>query len=388
MNTRAVHNLHRAVSPLELFFDLVFVLAVSQLTHHLVAHLTWHGAAETLVALIAVCGVWAFTTFEITMLDIERPVTRSITIAVMGLGLFMNAGIASAFGDSPWLFVVPMLLALIGPGIFAAAAAPTPELRRHFVHVLIWFAASAPLWLVGAVLDSEPRLWIWAAAACIDLIGTWTAHPVPSGAVRTRRLPFDAEHILERMRLFLIILLGETVLTLGRVISAHHSDMLTLVLAFGCFVALVCLWAIYFQRAEKLVESHISATEDPIAAAHLGINAIYLVVAGLVIFAAGSELLLAHVHDRESGTAGILVLAGPAIYLVAQASYFHRTTGTGWIPRLVGAGLLGLSAVIAYWLPAYLVVVVLVAILLVLAVRFSSSAAPAGSRPGPTSESA
>ena len=67
---------HRDVSPLELFFDLVFVLAVGQLTHHLIEHLTWRGAAETLVALIAVCGVWAFTTFEVTLLDIERRGTR------------------------------------------------------------------------------------------------------------------------------------------------------------------------------------------------------------------------------------------------------------------------------------------------------------------------
>lgn len=330
MHIRQVPGLHRAVSPLELFFDLVFVLAVGQLTHHLITHLSWHGAAETLVALIGVCGVWAFTTFEVTMLDIERTGTQLVTITVMGLGLFMNAGIANAFGDSPWLFVVPMLLALVGPGIYAAATAPSPELRRHFVHVLIWFAVSSPLWLAGAALEGDLRLWCWAAAACIDLVGTWTAHPVPSGAIHTRRLPFDADHILERMRLFLIILLGETVLTLGRVISAHHSDLLTLVLALGCFVALVCLWVIYFRRAEKLVEDHLSSTEDPIGAAHLGINAIYAVVAGLVVFAAGSELVLAHAHDPESGTAGVLILAGPAIYLIAQAVYFHRTTGSGW----------------------------------------------------------
>lgn len=115
---------HRAVSPLELFFGLVFVLAIGQLTHHLVEHLTWRGAVETLVMLVAVCGVWAFTTFE-------------VTISVMSLGLFMNAGIAHAFGNSSWLFVLPMLLALAGSGAYAAATAPTPHLRQHFGRVLI-----------------------------------------------------------------------------------------------------------------------------------------------------------------------------------------------------------------------------------------------------------
>ena len=278
MMVREARSAHREVSPLELFFDLVFVLAIGQLTHHLVDHLTWCGAAETLVALVAVCGVWVFTTFEVTLLDIERTGTRVVTITVMGLGLFMNAGIGHAFDDSPWLFVVPMLLALNGPAIYAAATAPTPLLRRHFLHVLIWFAVSAPFWVAGAALDTQWRMWCWAVAALIDLVGTWTAHPVPGGATRTRQLPFDAEHTLERMRLFLIILLGETVLTLGRVIAAHHSDALTLVLAAGCFVALVCLWAVYFGRAEQLVESHIAATENPIRSVHIGINVIYGVV--------------------------------------------------------------------------------------------------------------
>lgn len=371
MMVREVRSTHREVSPLELFFDLVFVLAIGQLTHHLVDHLTWGGAAETLVALVAVCGVWAFTTFEVTLLDIERTGTRVVTITVMGLGLFMNAGIGHAYDDSPWLFVVPMLLALNGPAICAAATAPTPLRRRHFLHVLIWFAVSAPFWVAGAALDTQWRMWCSAVAALIDLVGTWTAHPVPGGAIRTQQLPFDAEHMLERMRLFLIILLGETVLTLGRVIAAHHSDALTLVLAAGCFVALVCLWAVYFGRAEQLAESHIAATENPIRSVHIGINVIYGVVTGLVMFAAGSETVLAHTGAARPGVGGVLMLAGPAIYLLAHAFYFRITTGTGWIPRAVGAAVLGLAAIAAFWLPAYAVVVALVLILLVLAVHLN-----------------
>jgi low temperature requirement protein LtrA len=107
--------------------------------------LTWRGAAETLIMLVAVCGVWAFTTFEVTLLDIERSATRAVTIAVMGLGLFMNARISHAFDDRPWLFVVPLLIALVGPGVYAAATAPAAHLRGHFVRVLVWVGISAPL---------------------------------------------------------------------------------------------------------------------------------------------------------------------------------------------------------------------------------------------------
>lgn len=219
----------------------MFVLAIGQLTHHLIERLTWRGGVETFVMLVAVCGVWAFTTFEASLLDIERQGTKAITIVVMGLGLFMNAGIDHAFEAGPWLFGLPMLLALIAPGIYAAVSAPTSHLRQHFRRVLIWVAVSAPPWLAGAAVDPKLRIWFWAAAALIDLVGTWIAHRTPGGTTRTERLPFDAEHMLERMRLFLIILLGETVLSLGRVVSEHHSDLLTLLLALGGFVALVCL---------------------------------------------------------------------------------------------------------------------------------------------------
>ncbi|MGA4792376.1 low temperature requirement protein A [Nocardia sp. AB354] len=370
--TRATPATRRAVSPLELFFDLVFVLAIGQLTHHLTAHLSWRSAAETLVVLIAVCGVWAFTSFEVTLLDIERRATRAVTIAVMGLALFMNAGIAHGFDDGPWLFVAPMLAALGGPAGYAAISAPTPELRSHFRHVLIWFAVSAPFWIAGAAIGSDIRLYLWAVGALIDLLGTWTAHPVRGRSVRTAHLPFDAEHMLERMRLFLIILLGETVLTLGRIISDHRGDPVTLLLALGCAAALVCLWAVYFGRSEQLVVTHAVEIENPIRAVHVGINAIYGVVAGLVLFAAGSELLLAHPATRAAGVPGVFVLAGPALYLLAQAIYFRWEMGTGWRIRLVGAAALGLGAAVAYWLPTYLVIIVLVAILLTLAVRISS----------------
>ncbi|WP_231642061.1 low temperature requirement protein A [Nocardia sp. NRRL S-836] len=258
----------------------------------------------------------------------------------MGLALFMNAGTANAFNDAPRLFTVPMMLALAVPATYAAVAATTPHLRRHFRHVLLWMAASAPFWIIGAIAGPEIRIWWWAGAAGIDLIGTWTAPPVPGNTRRgTQRLEFDAAHMLERMRLFLIILLGETVLTLGRVIADHPSEPATLLTALGVFLALICLWAVYFGRAEQLVVRRVSASEDPIRSVHVGMNVIYGVVAGLVMLAAGSETLIAHAQDR-AGVSGVLLLAGPAIYLLSQAIYFHLDSDGSSLPRYTGAAVL------------------------------------------------
>jgi hypothetical protein len=137
-----------------------------------------------------------------------------------------------------------------------------------------------------------------AAAVLIDLLGTFTAHPTPGRTTRTARLPFDAEDMLERMRLFLVILLGETILTLGRAISGHYSDALTLLMALGGFIALV-------------------------RSVHTGINVIYGVLIGLVMLAAGIEIGLAHAHDHRAGVSGVLVLTGPRGYLLSQATYFR-----------------------------------------------------------------
>jgi low temperature requirement protein LtrA len=240
---------------------------------------------------------------------------------------------------------------------------PGARVARHFLPLLVWCAVSTPLWIGGAASSHETRLWLWAAAAAVDGIGAWTAHPVPGHATRTGSHPFDAKHLVERMRLFLIILLGETVLTLGRVISDHHDDALTLVMALGCFVALVCLWSAYFGRAEREVVRHTAVVEDPIRSVHVGLNCIYGVVGGLVVFAAGTELVLTHAHEPRAGTAGVLVLLGPAVYLVAQAVYFRVETGTGWIPRAAAATVLGVAAAPAYVAPAYAVVAAAVVIL-------------------------
>src|SRR4051794_34907061 len=99
-----------AVTPLELFFDLVFVFAVSQLSHHLLAHLTWRGAAETLVMLRAVYAVWYSTSWAATMIPAVQSRTKWMILTVMLLGLFMNASVTGAFAASGWAFVVPLLL--------------------------------------------------------------------------------------------------------------------------------------------------------------------------------------------------------------------------------------------------------------------------------------
>jgi low temperature requirement protein LtrA len=132
-------------------------------------------------------------------------------LAVMLAGLFMNAAIQDAFETGGWAFMIPLLAVQAGRSAFMAVAAPTRMLREHYTRLLCWILATAPLWIAGAISDSEFRLLWWAGAAAIDLAGTWLAHPLPGRMLRSEYVDFDANHMLERCRLFLLIALGESV---------------------------------------------------------------------------------------------------------------------------------------------------------------------------------
>jgi hypothetical protein len=207
-------------------------------------------------------------------------------------------------------FVVPYLACLFAPAVITAVGVQIPQLQQHFWRTAVWILAATPLWIVGAVSDAEPRLACWAVAAAIDLTGTWLAHPLPGNVLRSRDIPFDGVHMIERLRLFLIIALGEAVLTTGTAIAAAPVRALTVVAGVAGLAVVVALWAVYFGGSESLVSSHIASTTDPVRAAHLGINGQYAILAGLVAIAVGNELVIAHLGEDGSITLSLLLFGG------------------------------------------------------------------------------
>lgn len=326
-------DLARAVGPLELFFDLVFVFAVSQLSDHLLTQLTWRGAGETAVLLVAVFSVWAYTSFEATSRDVERKDTQRTLLAVMFTGLFMNAAVNSAFSSSPWPFAVPYLISQIGPAAAAAVTVGPAELRRHYRRALVWLAAAAPLWIAGAALEPGPRLACWAAAAAIDLAGTWLAHPLPGRTLRSRQVPFDGEHMIERLRLFLIIALGEAVLRTGTAIADAPARPLTIAAGAAGLAVVVTFWAMYFSGSDSLVARHLGRTPDPVRAARLALNGTYPTLAALIALAVGNELVIARPGSDGSPALSLLLFGGALLYVASQAWYLQLTTGTASRPR-------------------------------------------------------
>ena len=315
MTVHPIHDIPEQkyeVTPLELLFDLVFAFALSQLSQHLLTHLSWRGAAETLVMLLAIFAVWFTTSWSATMIRSDQSRTRWLILAAMLLGLFMNASVTIAFTTSGWAFVIPLLLIQLGRTIWTVVNSTNAVLRDHYYRTLIWVIATTPLWIAGAAVNAEARLLWWAMAAVIDQIGRGLAHPIPGRRLRSENVEFDASHMLERCRLFLLIALGETVLTTGMAISASSITVMTLATGTFAFVGTVALWALSFGRSHRLILRHVEKTSDPIRASRHAVNALMVMVAGLIALAVANKEVIAHPDGHTSFGLSLLLGGGRA----------------------------------------------------------------------------
>jgi low temperature requirement protein LtrA len=332
----------RAVTPLELFFDLVYVFTVSQLAHNLFGHVDARGMIETLVLTLAVMYAWFMTVWTSNWLDGDRRPVQLLLLGLMFASLLMSTSVAEAFGDRAGLFVIGYLSIQIGRTVFAVWAFRDHRLHMHFVNALAWEVGTAPLWVAGIAADGDARLALWAAAILITYGGVIAGHPLPG-----RKSPFSsdsqiyAEHLLERFRLFFLIALGETVLTIGNAFADQplQADRL-LVLAIA-FAGTVALWWCYFHRAEDIGLKAAEGAADASRIVGLGNYTLILMVIGIVAIAVGDELAIVDPHDPNTLNTAVLIFGGPAIFLLSQLGYMRRATG-----RVPGSRLLACLALV------------------------------------------
>lgn len=196
------------------------------------------------------------------------------------------------------------------------------------------------LWVAGAFVEGGARLLLWGLAVAGSYVGGWVGHWLPG---RGRRVELEhteiaAVHLVERFRLFFIIVLGETVMMTGAAfVGEPFAPVRLLALAIG-LSGTIALWWCYFERAEAL---GAGAAEDAGAVALWGTWTLTLIVLGLISIAVADELVVAHPGD--DATLGFMVLAfgGPALFLLAQILFQHAALGRG--PRLRWVGLAALA---------------------------------------------
>jgi low temperature requirement protein LtrA len=334
-------GVEQRTTTLELFYDLVFVFAVTQVSHLLLDNLSWEGAGQSLIVLLVVWWAWNYTTWVTNELDPESTVVRLLLIALMLASLLIAVAIPEAFGDRALLFAGSYVALQVGRHTFLTFAASEPGTleRTRAGRILIWFCLAAPFWIGGALADGEARTLLWIAALAIDYCGP----------VLTYRLPFlppiapsfwqvQTSHFTERFQLFVIIALGESIVLIGATTAALDLDLAT-VTAFACaFLGASALWWLYFNFIAAAAVERLAAAENSTVVARDAYTYLHaVIIAGIIVTAVGDELVIAHPTEQPSDAELIAIVAGPALYLFSHVLLRLRLNGTISPRRLSGA---------------------------------------------------
>ncbi|MGG7509118.1 low temperature requirement protein A [Plantibacter sp. YIM 135249] len=350
---------HR-VTFVELFFDLVFVFAITQISHSLIAHQDATTLLHTIVLTLAVWSIWSDTAWVTNWLNPQSGPVRGMLIVLMLLGLLMSSAIPEAFGDRGLLFACSLAAMQVGRSVFTMIAFLREHRRAHavnFVRISIWLAVSGTLWITGALASDEQRIWIWLVAVAIDYAGPRARFWVP-GLGRSDLHAWDVtgEHLAERVSLFVIIVLGESIIVTGSAFSAEPLSWTTASAFLAAFASTVLMWLLYFNHGQEEGSDYISGADERGLIAQVAYTYIpVLVVLGVLLTAVADEIVLLHPFggggEGGGGTAGEhlaggatgadlwtagIICGGAFVYLLGNL-LFKRATGGPWlVSHLIG----------------------------------------------------
>lgn len=357
----------------ELFFDLVYVFAVTQLSHYLLAKLSWAGAAETAFMLVALYWAWNYTTWMTNWFDPDTAPVRLVLVFVMLASLLMAVAIPQGFGEYALLFAGAYSGLQIGRNAFVVAVTPRGPFNRNFRHILAWSALSAPLWIAGGIVDGETARWIlWLGALGLDLAGPLASYWLPgAGTTAMSQWQIEGAHFGERFQLFVIIALGESVVLAGATASATGLSVDVVAALLLAFLSSTALWWLYFGQTAGTVLARIrSATAEDRGRIGRDIYT-YLhlpIIAGIVLVAVGDELAIAHPTGDLHGAGALVTLAGPALFVGGLMACAARLGQPPSLPRAIAVLVLLAAVPLASGADALLVSALVTALLAVLVV--------------------
>lgn len=341
---------HAKVSFVELFFDLVFVFAVTQLSHTLIGHfahdgVTLGGALQTGFLMLAVWWVWVFTSWVTNWLDPERLPVRICLFAMMLGGLLMSVSLPQAFGERALMFAVSFSSIQVGRTLFFLWAARGGDaiLVRNFQRIGVWLVISAVLWIAGA-LSPELRVPLWVTALAIEVVGPSAGFFVPGlGRSTTSDWTISGGHLAERCALFVIIALGESLLVTGATFAAEPLTSMSLLAFLVSFAGSLALWWLYFDTTNEFASGRIAHSDDPGRLARLAYTYLHLpIVAGIIVNAAADEFVLAHPDGHTDLKTALCLLGGVGLYAIG-VGLFKRAVVGRW-PWSHGVAVLVLAA--------------------------------------------
>jgi low temperature requirement protein LtrA len=323
---------------IELFFDLVFVLAVTQLSSALIEDLTFAGAAETLFLLLAAWWAWIYTTWMTNWFDPETRPVRAVLLVGMLASLFGAIAIPDAFGDRAGLFVVGYVgIQLVRNAFMVVATEPSDPLHASLVRIFVWSAWVSTIWLAGALVEDEARIAVWIVALALDYAGPLAGHWGPGLG---RSVPADWElvpsHFSERIGLFVIIALGESIVAAGVTASELELDAARIAAVVVSLGIAVAFWWLYFDYHAEGAARELETREAERGRLARALSYLHVpMVAGIIVAAVAAELVIAHPGEELHGSDLLPLAAGPGLFLVGSLVFKASVLHAQWRQRLL-----------------------------------------------------
>ena len=342
------------MTDIELFFDLVYVFAVTQLSSSLLRDPTVRGALRAALLLGMVWLAWAYTTWVTNWLDPERIPLRLLLIGLMLVSLVMSANLPRAFsGFGIWVGGAYAAMQ-VGRSVFMVVVLRGDPLLRNFERILVWCLVSGSLAIAGGLLHGDARWALWLLAVAVDLAGGIAGFWTPRlGRSQTTEWTIEGGHFAERCQAFILIALGESIVRIGEALFEHESVTGPVLAAFViAFTTSVAMWWLYFDRAARAAASVIAASADPGRIARDAYHLIHpAMVAGIIVVAAADQIAISRPDDIATVPAAWLILGGPALYLAGLTAFKWTVWRVMPRGRLAGLAVLALLAAAARSMP-------------------------------------
>ena len=327
------HGDEHQITPLELFFDLVFVFTMTQVTSLLADDPTWGGLLRGMLVLAALWWAWSVYAWLTSAMDVDEGGVRLVMLASTGSMLVVALAVPGAFGDDAVLFGAAYLLVrLLHLVLSAIVARDDPDRRDALLRFAPTAIVGASLLVLAGFLEGNERIAVWVIALAIDYLG-----PVVIGVGRGWRVA--PEHFAERHGLILLIALGESIIAIGVGAGFELVTGVIVGAALG-IVVVAALWWLYFDVAAIFARRRLmqaTGLELHRLALHSYSYLHLPMVAGIVLFALGLKTTLGHVGEELETVPAVGLCGGAALYLLGHIAFLFRTTGRVFRRRTVGA---------------------------------------------------
>jgi low temperature requirement protein LtrA len=341
-------NQHSRVTNAELFFDLVFVFAVTQVSHTLLSRFTPLGLLQVTLLFLAVWWVWVYTTWTTNWLDPDRTPVRILLFLLMLGGLVLSTSIPQAFERRGIWFASAYAAMQVGRTIFLVASTRRMQAssRMNAVRILVWLSTSALFWIAGGLAEGQTRLELWIVALVIEYLSPAARFWVPKlGMSSIEDWAVEGGHMAERCAGFIIIALGESVVVTGATFAELDWTSANGLGFLSSLVGSIAMWWIYFHKGAEAGSERISQSAEPGRMARLAYTYLHMpIVAGIIVTAVADELVLSHPGGHSEARTVLSAIGGPLLFLIGTILFKHTVRGWLQLSHIVGIAALAALA--------------------------------------------